>query len=150
MDLQVAAAVFAQERDAFAADADDAAALGAGGDFQGDLFAVEGGNGELVAERGLGDVDGHLEQQVVALALEEAVRLDVQHDVQMAGYAAARGGLALAVQPQLDAFVGAWPGRRPGPSVLARTTPWPWHSTHGSAMIWPSPLHRSHSVTLTN
>ena len=77
------------------------------GTFSGDFFAVQGGDGELVAQRGLGDVDRHLEQQVVALALEEAVRLDVQHHVQMAGDAAARGGLALAVQAQLDALVGA-------------------------------------------
>ena len=34
VDLQVAAAVLAQEGDAFAADADDAAALGARGDLQ--------------------------------------------------------------------------------------------------------------------
>src|SRR5436190_12063186 len=37
VDLQVAAAVLAQVRDAFAADADDAAALRARGDFEGEL-----------------------------------------------------------------------------------------------------------------
>ena len=79
--LQVAAAVLAQERDAFAADADDAAALGAGRDFQRDFFPVESGNRELVAERRLGDVDRHLQQQVVTLALEKPVGLDVQDDI---------------------------------------------------------------------
>jgi hypothetical protein len=35
------------------------------------------------------------------------MRLDVQHHIQVAGRAAARGGLALTGQPELDAFVGA-------------------------------------------
>ena len=50
-------------------------------DFQRDFFAVESGNRELVAERRLGDVDRHLQQQVVTLALEKPVGLDVQDDI---------------------------------------------------------------------
>src|SRR5438132_3872402 len=51
--LEVAAAVLAQVGDALAAEADDSAALGAGGDLQRQLLAVQGGNRELVAEGGL-------------------------------------------------------------------------------------------------
>src|SRR5947209_18436250 len=107
MHLEVAAAVLAQVGDALAADADDPAALGAGGDLQRQLLAVQGGNRELVAEGGLRDIDRHLEQQVVALALEEAMRLDVQHYVQVARHTAAWGRLALAIHAQLDTLVCA-------------------------------------------
>src|SRR5262249_9468128 len=105
--LQVASAVLAQVGDAFAAQADDSPALGAGGNFDGGVLTVQRGDSELVAQGGLGDVHGHFQQQVVALALEEAVRLNVQHHVQVACHAAAWCRLALTRQPNLKAFVGA-------------------------------------------
>ena len=76
-------------------------------------------------KRGLGDVDRHFEQQVVALALEEAMRLNVQHHVQMPGHAAARRGLALR-RSCATASPRPSPGGTSMASVcLARTTPRP-------------------------
>jgi len=47
--------------------------------------AVHGGDLNLVAQRGLRHVDRHFEDNIVFMPLEEFVRLDVQHDVEIAG-----------------------------------------------------------------
>src|SRR5207248_1169193 len=69
------------------------------------------------------------------------VRLDVQHDIQMAGNAAARGGLALTGQAQLNAFVGT---RRHvdgyhllGPNDTAPLTLGAWVGDHLTLAVAP-------------
>ena len=79
--------------------------------------------------------------QVVAVALEERVILDVNDDVEVAGRAAARAGLALAAEAQ--ALAGGDAGGNahgelallldaPGAAARRRT---------GLAMIEPVPRH---------
>src|SRR5262249_45019752 len=82
------------------------AALGARGNAQ-VRGLVDRGNLDLVAESGLGDIDRQIEQQVVALAAEVAVRLDVEVQVAVAARAAGRTGLALTGQADLRAIVDA-------------------------------------------
>src|SRR6185295_15726057 len=60
--------------------------------------AVERGNLDLAAQGRLREADRHLAVQVVALALEDAVGLQVHHDVEVAGRAAIHARLALAGQ----------------------------------------------------
>ena len=52
------------------------------------LPAVEGGHLDVAPEGGLGHVDRHLAEEVRALALEEGVLLDPEHDVEVARGAA--------------------------------------------------------------
>jgi len=71
------------------------AALGAGRqvDF---LPSVEGRNLDAVAQGGLVEADGHLEQEVPAVPLEERVRPDTDLDVEVAAGRPRLAGLALA------------------------------------------------------
>src|SRR5688500_2568771 len=105
-DLEVAAAAAVEVRHALAAQAHRAAGLGAGRDLEPGRL-VEGGDLDLVAEGGLGDVDRQVGHQVVGLAAEVAVRLDVDHQVEVAGRAAVGARLALVAQPDLRAVVDA-------------------------------------------
>ena len=58
------------------------------------------GHDDLAAERERREVHRHLAVQVVAVALEELVILHVHDDVEIAGRAAGRAVLALAVEAQ--------------------------------------------------
>src|SRR5262249_24547368 len=122
-NLGVAAAAAVDVRHAFAAQRDHPAMLGAGRDADLLAAAVDDRNLELGAERRLGDVDRQGADDVDALALKELVRLDLEDDVEVAGGAAARAGLAPAghrqvlsgVDPARDSHVA--PGHRPDASL---------------------------------
>src|SRR5260221_9515678 len=80
----VAASAALQELHAFAAQAEDLAGLGAGGDLQ-RLGAVDRVGGQLRAEGGLRHRDGVLAVDVVVAALELLVLPHVVEDVKIAG-----------------------------------------------------------------
>lgn len=100
VNLQVAAAKATQMRHAEAAQVDDLPCLRAGLDADG-LLAVEGFKGQLGAQcRGRhGDAEGGVE--IVALAEEGGIVVDLHFHVQVTGGAACRAYLALAAE--LDA-----------------------------------------------
>src|SRR5579884_3948930 len=82
--------------------------LRAGGD--GDLHRpVQRGHLDPVAQSGLDHVDAEVVDHVLVLAPKLGMRLDLEDDVEVAGWAAAQAGLALAGQPDLGA--GVDPGR---------------------------------------
>src|SRR5690606_25038485 len=85
----------AQRRHALAAQAEGGAALGAGGGLQ-RAFAEKRGHLDRAAEGGEGELDRDLAEEVVAVALEEFVFLDLEHDVEVAGLTAGEAGLAVA------------------------------------------------------
>src|SRR5688572_26990752 len=92
--------------DALAAQAERLAALGLGRDL--DLGrAVERGDLDLPAQRRLGEADRHLAVQVVPVSLEDAVLLEVDHHVEVAGGAPVHAGLPLAGQADAVALVHA-------------------------------------------
>ena len=65
------------------------------------LAAVERRHLNLAAERDGREVHRDLAEQVVAVAAEELVLLDVHDDVEMAGGSAAGAGFAFVLQPEL-------------------------------------------------
>src|SRR5215472_1281746 len=109
LHIHVARLARAQHRHALALQAEAAARLGALGDLHLGLAAVDGRHLELAAERGRHHRDRHAAMQVGAIALEEAVAADREEDVEVAGRAAARAGLALAGEPDAGAVLD--PGR---------------------------------------
>ena len=78
---------------------EDLARRRARGDLQGDRGALEGGHGELGAEGGLGEGDRHDEREVLAVAAEHGVVLDVDDDEQVARRPAVAAGAAPALEP---------------------------------------------------
>ena len=69
--------------------------------------ALERLDAHLRADRGLDDVQVDGREDVVALAHESRIRLDVHADVDVARAAAERAGMALAADPDLLAVVDA-------------------------------------------
>lgn len=59
------------------------------------------------AQGRLGDADGHIQENVIAVALEQPVRLDADGDVQIARRASAHTGFALAALDQAHAVLNA-------------------------------------------
>ena len=96
-DQQVALVGAADVGEALAFDAELGAGLGALGDVVLDL-AREGGDVDVRAQGGLGEGNGHVQQQGRAVPLEELVGTDGDGHVQVAGGAAVHAGAALAVQ----------------------------------------------------
>src|SRR5690606_13834219 len=90
-DDEIAAPTGAEVGQARAVDAEDRAVLGAPGDDDGSLV-VEGRHFDVGAEGGLGVTDGHLKDQVVAVALEDLVLLNSNDDMQVAPHAGPLGG----------------------------------------------------------
>src|SRR5712692_3390571 len=86
-DEEIAAAAAVEAGDALTLDGEDAAGLSAGRDFQGDGVAFESGDFGFEAERCLGGIHVQLVDDVVILAGEEGVGLDVDVDVEVAGVA---------------------------------------------------------------
>ena len=105
----IAAAVLADARDALAAPHDHVARLRARLELDGRgavAVVLERVDLDLAAERRLDEADRDLGEDVVAVALEPLVALDVEHDVEMTGRAARRA-LALAGEAQRLAVVDA-------------------------------------------
>src|SRR5258706_2916409 len=103
---EVAGVGRAHALDALGAQAKDLARLRLHGDL--DLgAAVERGNLDLAAQGRLREADRHLAVEVVALAPEDAVGLQVDHHVEVAGRAAVHASLALAGQADAIGFVHA-------------------------------------------
>ena len=89
---------------------------------------------------GTGDVD----VEVVALAMEHLVRPHVNDDVEIAGRAAGRAVLALAVEAQALAVGDARRESARSRGDRASTRPVPRHAAHGVRTIWPVPPHWPH------
>src|SRR5688572_19560625 len=101
---EVAGHLAAHALDAFALEAEGLAGLRFGG--HADLGrAVGGRDRDLAAERRGADGDRHLAMQVVVVALEHRVGLDVDLDVEVSGRAAVHPRLAFAGQSHAIAFV---------------------------------------------
>src|SRR5690606_20673732 len=107
LDVGVAVRRLAQHRHALAAQAELLAVLGAFGNLDPGLRAVERRHLERAAECGRRHRDRRLAEQVGAIALEQLVRPDRQEDVEVARRAAAIAGLALAGEPDAGAVLDA-------------------------------------------
>ena len=100
--VQIALAVALQIFHALALDAEGRAGLRAGGNFdRGPAF--QRGHFNFRAERGLDKTHRHFAEQIVAVALENFVRLDVQDHIKIARRPAAKAGLAIAGRTQARA-----------------------------------------------
>src|SRR5580704_15772288 len=102
----VAAASRADVGNAHPADPDHPPVLGSRGELQG-VLAIDGGDGDAVAEHRLGDGDRELVDQLLAAADEVGMVLDAEGEVEVAGGAAPGAGLALAGDAHLDVLVDA-------------------------------------------
>src|SRR5579862_9279274 len=92
--------------DALALEAKHFARLRAGRNAQLDL-AFQRRHIDFGAQRGLRKTDRHLDDDVVLLAHEQRMLLDVNDDVQIAGRSAREAGFALAAQFEARAVVDA-------------------------------------------
>ena len=81
--VQVAMTMALEVLDTFSFEPKHRARLRAGRDFDGGA-AIEGGNFDVGPNGGLDKTDRHLAQQVLAVALKDLVRADMQDDVQVA------------------------------------------------------------------
>src|SRR5690606_11434685 len=104
MAEQVAVADAADALDALAAQAEDLAGLGFGRDLEA-RNTVQRGDLDLAAKRGDGDADRHLAMQVIVVALEHTVFLEVHLDVEIAAGAAVDAGLTFAAETDAIAFI---------------------------------------------
>ena len=98
----------AQGGNAFPAKTENLSRLGSLGNCK-NLFAVQGGHIDLVAQGRLNKGDGHLTDDVGVVAPEKVVRRHMDENVEIAGGAAVSAGLAFTGQPQPGAVVH--PGR---------------------------------------
>ena len=72
------------------------------------LHAIQGGNVDLGPEYGLGDADGNFDLEVLPLALEVGVGLDLDDDGQITGGRSLGTGLALTLEPELGPRIDPW------------------------------------------
>src|SRR5580692_713318 len=93
LDIQIAAAVSIQHRHALVFDAEGTAGLGAVRDFE-NVFAFHRRHANLRAHRGLCHGQRDHAVQVVVLAFEKWMFLDVQHNVEIAGRTAELANLS--------------------------------------------------------
>src|SRR5690606_36175947 len=107
LDVEIANILTAQHRHALALEANALARLGAGRHLQLGPGIVERGNLELAAQRSRGHGDRHTRVKVCTVALEEAMRLDGNEDVEIARRTAAHTGLALIGQANTGAVLNA-------------------------------------------
>lgn len=94
-DMQIAAAVALKIFYAFAAQSEHRVGLCTSGDFDRGLVG-ERGHLHFRTQRGLDETHGHFAKQIVAVALENFVRLEMQHHVEIARWSAAQSALAIA------------------------------------------------------
>src|SRR5512140_3047367 len=103
-NVEIAGTVALNIFHALSLEAEHGARLGAGRDSDG-AFAVEGRHVAVGAESGLHEAHRHFTAQVVAVALEDFMRSDVEDDVEVARGSAARAGFAIAGRPQTRAGI---------------------------------------------
>ena len=94
-DVEVTFAGAVKTGHAFVLESEYGSSLGAGGDFDRGL-AVERGDFAFPAECGGGEGDGDLAEEVVAFTFEEIMALDDEENVEIAGRATAKAGIAIA------------------------------------------------------
>src|SRR5690606_10051707 len=107
LDIHVAAGGRAQHAHALALEAELLAGLGPGRDVHLGARALDGRHLDGAAESGRGEGDRHPAMNVGAVALEHAMRLQRQEDIEVAGWCAAHPRLALAGQADARAFLDA-------------------------------------------
>src|SRR2546427_1665773 len=105
-DDLVSPTVAVQVGDAASLQPEDLARLGARGDLDPRL-AVERGHLDLRPQGGLSEAERDLAHHVGSLADEERMLAHAEHDVEVAGHAGVRAGLALAAQLEARAAVDA-------------------------------------------
>ena len=81
--------------EALSGDAERAPRVRAGRNLD-DRFVFQRGHFNLRAQRRLHETDGHLADQIIAVALENFMLLDVEHHVQIPGRAAAKTRFPIA------------------------------------------------------
>ena len=126
--------------DSLALEPEGRARLRAGGHFDAG-FAAKRRDFDLRAEGGLDKTHRHFANQVVAVALKNFVRFDVQHHVKIAGGRAAQARLAVAGGTQARAGVHAGGIRNLILDVRSRR-PVPWQVLQGFSMTRPAPSQR--------
>src|SRR3954469_3841538 len=94
-DMQVPVPIALDVFDAFTLEPEHSPGLGPGGNFDW-RFAIVSGNFDLGAESGLNEINRDFAKQIVAVALENSMRFDVQDDVEVAGRPATKAGFAVA------------------------------------------------------
>src|SRR5690606_2780877 len=97
----------AQHAHALALEAELLAGLGAGGNLHLGAGAVDRRDLDAAAQRRRRHGEGHPAVNIRAVALEQAVRLDREEDVEIAGGRRAQPGLAFAGQPDARAVLDA-------------------------------------------
>ena len=98
-DMQIAVAVALKIFHTFAAQPEHRVGLCASGDFDRGLVG-ERGHLNLCTQRSLDETHGHFAEQIIAIALENLVRLEMQHHVEIARWSAAQSALAVAGRAQ--------------------------------------------------
>jgi hypothetical protein len=126
-DVQIAAAIALDIPDAFALQAKHRAGLCARWNLDGSP-PVQRWDLDFRAQRGLDETHRHFAKQIVAVALEEGMGLDMEHDVQIARRPAAKTGFAIAggAQPRAGVHAGGnaqFDFRRPIASTVTAAGP---------------------------
>src|SRR5690606_7611830 len=85
-------------------------------------FAGESGHFNFGAQRGLHELHRHVAEQIVAVALEDFVGLDVQDNVEIAMSATPHTGLAISRAAEARAAIHAGRDLQFDPGVLLATS----------------------------
>src|SRR4051812_30329012 len=93
--MEIAMAIALDVFDALAFQPDHSTRLRAGWDFN-RHFPIERGYGDFSAKGCLDETHGYLAQEIIAVALEDGVRLNMHDNVQIARWRPAQSGLAVA------------------------------------------------------
>ena len=104
--VQIARVAGANTLDAFAAQAELLAGLGAFRNVDG-RFAIECGHINFTAQGGFAETDGHRAMQIIAIALEDFVFLETNLNVQVARRAAIGARFTVASAANAHAVVNA-------------------------------------------
>src|SRR5215813_4974130 len=95
-DMLVATCTAVNHRYTHAFEAEGTVTLCAGGNFEGSCFTIDGWHLDFVAKSSLGETDGQFIDDIIALALEDMMRLYTKDDIEIARSATARANLAFA------------------------------------------------------
>ena len=109
-----------------------------GGNFDGSL-AVESGHIDFRAEGGLDETDRHLAEQVVAVALEDFVRADVEDHVEIARRGRRASRPRRCRQERRREPVSTPAGMRSLILEVRSRRPWPRQTLQGLSITRPAP-----------